>query len=86
MFVQFFFYMTPILWKAESLGTGDGRWIALGNPLYYELSIIRLPLLGLPIPSEIWFGALGFMVFSLIAGSLFFCAGFASVYLSGSDQ
>lgn len=70
MLIQFFFYMTPIIWKAESLGTGTGKWIALGNPLYYELSIVRLPLLGQPVPQEFWIGAFCFMVFSLLAGAL----------------
>jgi lipopolysaccharide transport system permease protein len=68
MFNQFFFYMTPILWKLDMLGTGYGKWLALGNPLYYELSIIRLPLLGQPVPFEIWVGAITFMIISIIFG------------------
>jgi len=72
MFTQFFFYMTPILWKPEMLGTGYGRFVALLNPLYYEISLIRLPLLGQPIPIKLWVGALLLMVFSQVFGFLIF--------------
>lgn len=68
MFNQFFFYMTPILWKAEMLGTGYGRWVAYGNPLYYALSIIRMPLMGEPVPIEIWIGAICCMLLSMVLG------------------
>jgi ABC-type polysaccharide/polyol phosphate export permease len=68
MFNQFFFYMTPILWKAEMLGDGYGRWLAYGNPLFYELAIVRQPLMGQPVSAEIWLGALGFMVVSSLIG------------------
>jgi len=68
MFNQFFFYMTPILWKAEMLGDGYGRWVAYGNPLYYALSIIRMPLMGDPVPIEIWIGAVCCMMLSMLLG------------------
>lgn len=68
MLMQFAFYMTPLLWKVELLGDGRGHWIALGNPFYYALTIVRNPLLGLPVPSEVWIGAFGFMVIANIIG------------------
>lgn len=68
MLMQFAFYMTPLLWKAELLGDGYGKWIALANPFYYALTIVRNPLLGLPVPGEIWLGAIGFMIISNVIG------------------
>ena len=66
MIVQFFFYMTPIIWKTETLGTGMGRWLALANPFYYELTIVREPLLGVPVPLNIWLGAVVVMILAWI--------------------
>jgi len=68
MLIQFSFYMTPILWKVELLGDGAGRFIALGNPFYYALTIVRSPLLGLPVPKEIWLAAIGCMVIANLVG------------------
>lgn len=68
MLMQFAFYMTPLLWKVELLGGGRGQWIALGNPFYYALTIVRNPLLGLPVPSEVWIGAIGFMALANLIG------------------
>lgn len=64
--IQFFFYMTPIIWKVETLGTGMGRWLAWANPFYYELTIVREPLLGAAVPLNIWLGAVGVMIASWI--------------------
>ena len=68
MFNQFFFYMSPILWKAEMLGDGHGKWLALANPLYYALTIIRNPLMGLPVDMEIWIGAGIIMIAANLVG------------------
>ncbi len=68
MLMQFAFYMTPLLWKAELLGEGLGKWIALGNPFYYALTVVRSPLLGLPVAPEVWAGAIGFTIIANIIG------------------
>jgi ABC-type polysaccharide/polyol phosphate export permease len=70
MVIQFSFYMTPIIWKTGSLGTGNGRWISKLNPFYYELSIVRGPLLGQAVDWQIWAGAFAFMVVSMLVGFL----------------
>lgn len=72
MLMQFAFYMTPLLWKAELLGEGAGKWIALANPFYYALTIVRNPLLGLPVPGEIWLGAIGVTLIANILGYAIF--------------
>lgn len=68
MLIQFMFYMTPILWKPEMLGTGNGSWIAWCNPFYYLLTIMRQPLLGQSVEWQIWAMASGIMVISLFSG------------------
>jgi len=72
MLMQFMFYMTPLLWKAELLGDGLGRWVALGNPFYHMITIVRNPLLGQPVPIEVWFGAIGFLILSNLIGFALF--------------
>ena len=68
MMNQFLFYMTPLLWKSEMLGDGWGQWIALANPFYYALTIVRSPLLGEAVPLGIWAGAIGFMLLANLVG------------------
>ena len=72
MLMQFSFYMTPLLWKVELLGDGMGRWIALGNPFYYAITIIRNPLLGLPISNQVWIVTIAVTVFANIIGYAIF--------------
>jgi ABC-type polysaccharide/polyol phosphate export permease len=42
--VQITFFLTPVLWKADSLGRH--RWAAEINPLYHFMEVVRAPLLG----------------------------------------
>jgi ABC-2 type transport system permease protein/lipopolysaccharide transport system permease protein len=42
--VQLIFYVTPIFWKADSLG--NRQLIALVNPFYHFIEIVREPMLG----------------------------------------
>lgn len=42
--VQVAFFLTPVLWKAETLG--KYHWAAEINPLYHFIEIVRAPLLG----------------------------------------
>lgn len=38
-FVQILFFMTPVMWRPESLGTK--QWIATWNPMYHMIVIFR---------------------------------------------
>jgi ABC-2 type transport system permease protein len=42
--VQVGFFLTPVMWKAETLG--EFAWAALINPLFHFLEIVRAPLIG----------------------------------------
>jgi lipopolysaccharide transport system permease protein len=42
--IQMMFFVTPILWRPESLGSRG--IIAHANPIYHLIEIVRLPLLG----------------------------------------
>jgi ABC-2 type transport system permease protein/lipopolysaccharide transport system permease protein len=49
--VQLVFFTTPILWRADTLPP-DRIWVALANPFYFMIEIVREPLLGnLPNPN-----------------------------------
>ncbi len=50
----FLIYLTtPILWSVDRLGD-DKMWIALFNPIYHMLSLVRDPLLGMAPSSISW--------------------------------
>ena len=49
--VQTVVFITPVLWKAESLQ--QRAWIAYYNPFYHLIEIVRAPLLG-TVPVESW--------------------------------
>lgn len=61
--VQTLFFVTPVLWRAENLG--DRSAIALFNPFYHLIEIVRAPLLGGPFPVLSWTVALGFTLANL---------------------
>lgn len=50
--VQIMFFLTPVLWSIDQLGRH--RWVALWNPLYHFLEIVRAPLLGREIAPGTW--------------------------------
>lgn len=56
-FTSLLFFVTPILWKADDLG--DRKWIALANPIYHLIEIVRAPLLGNAVSATSWAVALG---------------------------
>lgn len=63
--VQVAFFISPILWKADMLGSN--KFVADLNPLYHLVDVIRAPLLG-QLPANLsWFVVFGM----LIAGSVF---------------
>jgi ABC-2 type transport system permease protein len=55
--VQLLFFMTPIIWNAQTLAQqGASRWskIVELNPLLHYLDIVRAPLLGAPQELRHW--------------------------------
>jgi lipopolysaccharide transport system permease protein len=68
--IQIAFFMTPVIWKPEQLGSGQ-RLLPL-NPFFDLLEIVRAPLLGTAPGARIWIGA-GLCSFVLwgLAWSLF---------------
>ena len=54
--VQVAFFLTPVLWKAETLGRH--RWAADINPLFHFIELVRAPLLG-TMPSALSWIAVG---------------------------
>jgi ABC-2 type transport system permease protein/lipopolysaccharide transport system permease protein len=50
--VQVVFFITPIFWSADGLGTH--RWLAEFNPIYAAIDIVRAPLLGQPTSPHSW--------------------------------
>lgn len=63
--MQLGFFMTPIIWKAEMLGTS--RWFADINPLYHFIQIVRQPLMG-EVPRMLSYGVVvGVIVAATVA-------------------
>lgn len=66
------FMFTPIFWEKPMLR--DHEWIALVNPLYHLIEVVRAPLLGLaPTPLN-WAVACGLAATSLALGAVSFIA------------
>jgi lipopolysaccharide transport system permease protein len=55
---QIMFFMTPVIWKPEQLGSGVEK-LPL-NPLFDLLEIVRGPLLDTGVSGMTWLGALGY--------------------------
>jgi lipopolysaccharide transport system permease protein len=68
--MQLAFFMSPILWKPETLGA-DARWLPL-NPFYTIMEVIRGPLLGTGMPVLIWVSAPAYTLAALTFSFLFF--------------
>jgi ABC-type polysaccharide/polyol phosphate export permease len=58
--MQILFFMTPIMWPPEVLGTNI--WIAKINPIYHYVEIVRSPLIIGPIPAMSWMLTLSALV------------------------
>jgi ABC-type polysaccharide/polyol phosphate export permease len=69
-FVSLLFFVTPIFWRAEQLG--DRMWIALLNPVYHFIELVRAPLLGGQVGPTTWAFALGFSALNLAVAFLLF--------------
>jgi len=68
--MQIAFFVTPVIWKPEQLGT-DHALLSL-NPFFDLLEIVRAPLLGTLPGADVWLGAgLSSLVLWALAWSLF---------------
>lgn len=73
--MQLMLFLTPVMWKIDMLG--NLRWVALINPFYHFLEIIRAPLFGMP-PTKLNFAVvLAFTILGWI-GTLFVFARYRS--------
>ena len=62
------FYVTPVMWKIETLGDSISGHYLLGlNPLYHLLQIVRLPLLGKLPTQENWLISLVLLLLGTLA-------------------
>lgn len=68
--VQVSFFLTPVLWKAGSLGRFD--WVATWNPFSHFLEIVRAPLMGQPAPWQSWGAVLAMTAAGYILAFAFF--------------
>ncbi len=68
--VGMLFFVTPILWRVESLG--DRAWIALANPIYHLVELVRAPLLGGHASGLTWAVALAFTALNLAVALLLY--------------
>jgi ABC-type polysaccharide/polyol phosphate export permease len=73
--VQVVFFVTPIFWSAEALGSF--RWWAEINPIFSAIDVIRAPLLGQPTAPYSW-QILAVVSIFLAAGSFAFFSRFRS--------
>lgn len=66
------FYITPVLWKPESIAN-EATHLLLGlNPIYHLMQIMRLPLLGKEPTLENWLLSLVAMTFGIFSAYLIF--------------
>ena len=68
--LQIVFFITPIIWKPELMKRGH-QWLAL-NPFYDLLEIVRQPLLGGAVTSQVAWAAIGFSAALCILTGLLF--------------
>ena len=68
--MQIAFFITPVLWKPEQLGTGV-RLLPL-NPFFDLVEVVRSPLLGSTADAKVWLGALVYSGLMITISWLFF--------------
>jgi ABC-type polysaccharide/polyol phosphate export permease len=68
--VQVLFFLTPVLWRPESLGRY--QWAGDWNPLNAFLEIVRAPLLGKAFPGGAWIGVLLITTFGFALALMLF--------------
>ncbi len=67
--LQVAFFMTPVLWNAQVLGSR--AWIAHYNPLFHYFEIVRSPLLGGVASPYSWIVAIGVTILLWVAAFAF---------------
>jgi len=70
--MQVMFFLSPILWTADML-PDNRRYLAMLNPLYHLIEVVRSPLLGYGTPTFSWILCFGFL-FAGCLGSFFIYA------------
>jgi len=68
--VQLVFFVTPILWRPETIATRE--WIYRYNPCHYLIEIVRAPLLGEAVSGTVWAAVLLFTGINLAIGVALF--------------
>jgi homopolymeric O-antigen transport system permease protein len=68
--VQLFFFITPIMWSPDALG--DRRWIALVNPMFSFIELVRAPLLNQAPEGQEWLIAICCALASVVVGMAFY--------------
>lgn len=69
--IQVAFFVTPVIWQPHSL-TGTAALVLRFNPFAVFLSLVRDPLIGVPVPLSAWFIAVGMTIVGwLIAFAMF---------------
>jgi lipopolysaccharide transport system permease protein len=68
--MQIAFFLTPVIWKPEQLGSGASK-LPL-NPFFDLLEIVRAPLLGEVPAGATWLGAMGYSVLLGVLAWAFF--------------
>ena len=66
------FYITPVLWKPESLSSESAHLLLGLNPIYHLLQIMRLPLLGKLPTVENWGLSLMALAIGLVTATFIF--------------
>jgi len=74
--MQVMFFLSPILWTADML-PDNRRYLAMLNPLYHLIEVVRSPLLGYATPTLSWVLCFGFL-FAGGVGSFFIYARYRS--------
>lgn len=68
--MQILFFVTPVLWRPELMTTG--RQYLLLDPCYPLIEIIRGPLMGAPVPAEVWLAAAGYSLVLWVVSFMLF--------------
>jgi ABC-2 type transport system permease protein len=64
-FIQVAFFFTPVMWSPEFIG--NRAWVAMYNPLYHIIEVVRAPLLGRPVEIQSWLWVCGMLVVGFAA-------------------
>jgi lipopolysaccharide transport system permease protein len=68
--VQVLFLITPIIWPPELLGSRS--YLALGNPFFHLIEIVRAPLLGALPSTQTWMVTLAITAVNALVAAFFF--------------